>query len=314
MSAQRHPSQDQTNAISTFCACKQKLSHLEKEKHSIVNPLLNQEEQTKVHLLNSMNHHNLSCVPLRNFKDRNGNSYYLVKKTLTSNRTITKDRIKEGLDSLEIRHDEVFSLNNLDKVNNEIYNSVRNICVIQKPTVSVTVSPPKSFLSDKKSPSRLSQDLLICQNDPELHQILEKNVTILTNCQIQIKNTRDKYNVQKKNLKEQKENTEKYVIQYLQTQPDKKRKLRFTSGAESNTMTLQCRNLTTTSHTKHIGLRNFKNFLDISLQELLVTKNSWKELKPILIQRLMDHMEKFEHQHEKKTQSQKIYLCKTPCK
>lgn len=305
MDYNQNPSQDQTNAISTFCVCKKKLSHLEKEKHGVVKPLLNKEEQTKIFLLNSMNQHNLSCVPLRNLNDEHGKSYYLVKKTITSNRSITKDRIKEGLDNIAFRSDEVISFNNFDKVNNDIYNSVRNICVVQKPTVSITSAPPKS---DKKTPL----DLLICQNDPELHQILEKNVVVLKNCQTQIKNVRNKYDIQKKSLEEQKDNTEKYVIQYLQTQPNKKRKLRFTSGTDSNTMTLQCRNLTTTSHTKHIGLRIFKTFLDMSLKDLLVGNKSWSELKPILIQRLLNYIENFEHQHEKKNQLQKIYLCKTP--
>ena len=309
------PTAEQTNAISVFCACKQKLKQLDEEKHSVVNPLLQKEEQTKSFLYDSMKQHDLSCFPLRNVVNEHGNPYYLVKKTNTSNRSITKDRIQQGLDNIKLNPQDVISFNHLEKLNNDIYNCVRNMCVVQKPTVLVTSIPPKSV---KKKTSSVEHDMLICQQNPELYKTLEKHVTILQNYQKNLKNTRYDYDLRKRDLEKQKNNTEKCVVRYLQDQHQQKRKLRFTSVPNSapNTMMLQCRNINTTSHTKHVGLKQFKTFLNDSLIESCPGNRPirWFELKPILMQRLLKQIEDFKYRHEKKNQSQRIYLLSAPSK
>jgi hypothetical protein len=276
---------------------------LEDDKRGSLKPLKQREGDTKEVLLDAMKKYDLQCVRMRSCTDKDGKCLYLVKKTTTSSRTITNERIVAGIDKLDLDENESISSTRLETLRNDIYNCVRSMCVVQTPTISLTTAPPMAFKEHTND------------SMPDVYQNLEKNVHALRECQNVLKSTRAQYGLRQKDLQSQREDTEPLVIRYLNTQPRHKRKLRLTGktdAAAADSMTLQCRTLITTSHTKHVGLKDFRALLDGTMRELLATNNRpfrWFEMKPILIQRISLGLEEFKLQYVKQKESQRVYLC-----
>lgn len=296
------PTQEQTKAISIYCTCKQRLKVLKADQQNRTKPWMEKEEEIKNLLLQSLKDLDSTCVPLENATDEKGKQLYLRKKMVSSNRAITNDRISNGMEIVNLDPKYVVSPETLDKLSNEIYNSVRSKCIVQKESICLTTT-----ISAGEKRKRMKS---FENSQPEYAASIQKNVALMKIYQDALRQERNESSKLRKEVEQKKKNNEKEVIRFLQTQDQHKRKLRFTHDDKGpQNMTLQCRTVVTSSQTKKMGLKDFKNLLLMALRDVTNRPMEWRELKPRLMKRLVEYIQHFEHKNKKKEEKQKIYMC-----
>lgn len=304
------PTPEQTNAISVYCASKQKLKVLKTEKENKVRPLMKLEEATKQKLLEEMKEKNYNCVMLRCSETPT----YLQRKKTTSSRTLTPDRIAEGIQSVPFQESDIVSKAIMQNVINEIYNGVRANCTVVKESITITTKPPPTGQKRKRNADQTSTGnynvIDLSRDNPDLHNRFTNGLTSLKQCQETLQLQRKEYEGRMKELELTKKAKEPIVISFLKTQENQKRKLRMThNGRGEDNITLQCRSVSLTTNQRKLGLKEFKALLEQSIAETATRDMTWKEFQPRVMKRLGQHIELYQQEGAQKVVKERVFLC-----
>jgi phage host-nuclease inhibitor protein Gam len=244
----------------------------------------------KEDLLNNMQKYNVNCIPFEITIDNvhgtgPAQQKYVIRKSSITYTEITEESLQHALNQIDPRS--IISKCNKDylkPISQTILGDVRKTCSTTKPTLGVVNKMPRN-----------------AQVPDGNH--FDKHARSYTTLDEQIKEIRKEFTKEMQAYKQEKADYQLHVMEFVKTQQDQKRKIRFSN---QDTISLQRRLVTRESKPKRMGMRDFKAVLDDALQYELsrffeqsaTSTVSWEVIKPKIMKRLLYSMEQYIKEHQ----------------